>query len=283
MILKHDGIDKIEVKVNRFSLDLESWNPPLLALTVPLDPAGIHTYIFKARGLETSSIDKLALDLHHRFNPDILCVTLPRHGEPRDLEDYVEICLSIIDRIGKPLMILGEGSAFDRMIFEGIVEKVGADELIIGPVDIGNYRTYAALASIYKQNLLARSTTDINQAKQLIQLIVDAGLPREHILLDIASTGLGLGLEDTYNLVEQAKLLYGRGDPLLSIPIAAFTWEAWDSPEIYMDGLSIYRGMVWELISASAYILASADLIVLLDPEAFLHARRLIGMLSTVG
>jgi acetyl-CoA decarbonylase/synthase complex subunit delta len=283
MILKHGGLDKIEVKVNRFSLDLTGWNPPLLALTVPLDPAGIHTDIFKARGLETSSIDRLALDIYHKFNPDILCVTLPKHMESRDLDGYVDVCLSIIDRIGRPLIILGEGSASDRMIFEGIVGRVGADELIIGPVDAGNYRTYTALASIYRQNLLARSTTDINQAKQLIQLIMDAGLPRERIVLDIASTGLGLGLEDTYNLVEQAKLLYGRGDPLLSIPIAAFTWEAWDSPEIYMDGLSISRGMVWELISASAYILASADLVVLLDPETLLYARRLIDMLSTVG
>lgn len=282
MILRCGGSRKIEVKVNRFSPDLAYWSPPLLALTVPVDIDGVYREIFKARGLEADSAYDLALDLCHRFDPDLLCIVLPRSIKSNTLDKYIELCVSIMDKMDRSSIILGSDSIHDRSIMESIIERIGEYEVVIGPADMNNYRTYTALASIYKQNLLARSTTDINQAKQLIQLILDAGLPLERIALDIASTGLGLGLEDTYNLVEQAKLLYGKNDPLLSIPIVAFTWEAWDSPEIYTCSLPISRGMVWEVLSASTYILASADLIIILDPEAYVYARRLIAMLSGV-
>lgn len=282
MILRYSGSYTIKVEANKFSLELVGWNPPLLALTIPLDMNDTYRKVFIARGLNVDRVDDLALDISYKFDPDMLCIVLPRVVGSDSLDRYVDLSLSILNRVGKPLMILDVGSVSDRSIIEGIVERVGEYELMIGPADMDNYRTYTALASIYKQNLLARSTTDINQAKQLIQLIVETGIPIERIALDIASTGLGLGLEDTYNLVEQAKLLYGKGDHLLSVPIAAFTWDAWDSPEAYLDGLSTSRGAVWEMITASAYILSSADIIILLDPEAFLYARRLIGMLSSV-
>ncbi|MEM2349651.1 MAG: hypothetical protein QXI98_00210 [Candidatus Bathyarchaeia archaeon] len=259
---------------------MSDWNPPLLALAIPLDIDDIHRSIYIARGLKIDRVDELAIDISTKFNPDLICIIIPEGVESGSFDRYVDLSLSILDGVGKPSIILAADSASSRSILEGIVEKAGEYELIIGPADMGNYRTYTALASIYTQNLLARSTTDINQAKQLIQLIVDTGFPIERITLDIASTGLGLGLEDTYNLIEQAKLLYGRGDPILSIPIVAFTWEAWDSFEVYLDDLSISRGMVWEMITASAYILSSVDIIVLLDPEVLLYARRLIGELS---
>lgn len=281
MILRYSGSYTIKIEANKFSLELVGWNPPLLALTAPLDMNDTYRKVFIARGLDVDRVDDLALDISYKFDPDMLCIVLPRVVGSDSLDRYVDLSLSILNRVGKPLMILDAGSVSNRSIIEGIVERVGEYELMIGPADMDNYRTYTALASIYKQNLLARSTTDINQAKQLIQLIAETGIPIERIALDIASTGLGLGLEDTYNLVEQAKLLYGKGDHLLSVPIAAFTWDAWDSPEVYLDGLSISKGAVWEMITASAYILSSADIIILLDPEAFLYARRLIGMLSS--
>ncbi|MCS7113129.1 MAG: hypothetical protein RMJ00_03365 [Nitrososphaerota archaeon] len=281
MILRYSGSYTVKIEANKFSLELVGWNPPLLALTAPLDMNDTYRKVFIARGLDVDRVDDLALDISYKFDPDMLCIVLPRVVGSDSLDRYVDLSLSILNRVGKPLMILDAGSVSNRSIIEGIVERVGEYELMIGPADMDNYRTYTALASIYKQNLLARSTTDINQAKQLIQLIAETGIPIERIALDIASTGLGLGLEDTYNLVEQAKLLYGKGDHLLSVPIAAFTWDAWDSPEVYLDGLSISKGAVWEMITASAYILSSADIIILLDPEAFLYARRLIGMLSS--
>jgi|GEM_PF-1637350 len=280
MILRSMRSYMIEVKANKLSLDMSDWNPPLLALAIPLDIDDIHRSIYIARGLKIDRVDELAIDISTKFNPDLICIIIPEGVESGSFDRYVDLSLSILDGVGKPSIILAADSASSRSILEGIVEKAGEYELIIGPADMGNYRTYTALASIYTQNLLARSTTDINQAKQLIQLIVDTGFPIERITLDIASTGLGLGLEDTYNLIEQAKLLYGRGDPILSIPIVAFTWEAWDSFEVYLDDLSISRGMVWEMITASAYILSSVDIIVLLDPEVLLYARRLIGELS---
>lgn len=280
MILRSRCSYTIEVKANKLSLDLSDWNPPLLALTIPLEMDDMHRRIYVTRGLKTDRVDELALDISTKFNPDLICIVIPERVGSNSLDHYVDLSLSILDGVRKPSIILASDSASSRSILEGMVEKAGEYELIIGPADMGNYRTYTALASIYTQNLLARSTTDINQAKQLIQLIIDAGLPIERITLDIASTGLGLGLEDTYNLVEQAKLLYGRGDPILSTPIAAFTWEAWDSLEVYLDDLSISRGVVWEMITASAYILSSVDIIVLLDPEVLLYARRLIDTLS---
>lgn len=284
MKLVRRGSVKVEIEASKFSPIFEGWQPPALGLVLPLERDPFYDKIFEARGLEVGDRVKLASQIVSSYKPDLLALQIPFDRTLVKPERCVEICSSIAESVDTPLLILGSGSLeYDRPILEKLAERLEPRSSILGPADMGSYRTYVGLCSIYDQHILARSTTDINQAKQLIQLILEEGFPRNRLALDIASTGLGLGLEDTYNLVEQAKLLAGRGDPALSVPIAAFTVEAWDSPEIYREGFSASKGALWESISGLAYLSASIDLLVMIDPEAFQYLKRFSRKLSWQG
>ena len=146
------------------------------------------------------------------------------------IADSVRLVKSILANVPAPLIILGSGHIDkDRELLPALCEATAGERCLVGPAVDANYRTIAAACMAFGHSLIAESPIDVNLAKQLNILCVDAGLPSERIVMHHLSSALGYGLEYTYSIMERARLACLKGDPLLSQPMlsipGAETWK----------------------------------------------------------
>jgi acetyl-CoA decarbonylase/synthase complex subunit delta len=211
---------------------------------------------------------------------DAICLRLASsHPDFKDtgIAESVKLVKSFIKAIQAPLVILGSGHIEkDRELLPAVCEAAAGERCLVGPAVAENYRTIAAACMAFGHSLIAESPIDVNLAKQLNILCVDAGLPNERIVMHHLSSALGYGLEYTYSIMERARLAGLKGDPMLSQPMISITgpdvWKTREAslPEAEMPewGSLEERGIYWEATTGIALLQAGADLLVLTHPQA---------------
>jgi acetyl-CoA decarbonylase/synthase complex subunit delta len=211
---------------------------------------------------------------------EAICLRLASsHPDFKDtaVAESVRLVKSFIENVRAPLILLGSGHVDkDRELLPAVCEAAAGERCLVGPAVDENYRTIAAACMAFGHSLIAESPIDVNLAKQLNILCVDAGLPKERIVMHHLSSALGYGLEYTYSIMERARLACLKGDPLLSQPMVSIPGaEAWRTreaslPEIDMPvwGAVKERGIYWEATTAIAMLQAGADLLILTHPDA---------------
>jgi len=211
---------------------------------------------------------------------DAVCLRLA--GSHPDLKDTaiaesIRLVKSFLGAVQAPLIILGSGHIEkDRELLPAICEAAAGERCLVGPAVAENYRTIAAACMAFGHSLIAESPIDVNLAKQLNILCVDAGLPKERIVMHHLSSALGYGLEYTYSIMERARLAGLKGDPMLSQPMLSITgpdvWKTREAtlPEAEMPewGALEKRGINWEAVTSIALLQAGADLLILTHPQA---------------
>lgn len=191
--------------------------------------------------------------------------------------ESVRLVKSFLANVPAPLIILGSGHIDkDRELLPAVCEAAAGERCLVGPAVAENYRTIAAACMAFGHSLIAESPIDVNLAKQLNILCVDAGLPKERIVMHHLSSALGYGLEYTYSIMERARLACLKGDPMLSQPMFSIpgpdVWKTREAtlPEAEMPdwGALEERGVGWEATTAFAMLQAGADLLVFTHPKA---------------
>ncbi|MFH1735655.1 MAG: acetyl-CoA decarbonylase/synthase complex subunit delta, partial [bacterium] len=151
------------------------------------------------------------------------------------------------------------------------------------------YKTLAAATIAYDCNLVAESPIDVNLAKQLNILLSDMNVPKERIIIDPLTGGLGYGYEYTYSVMERIRLQALSGDPMMSMPILNFVGqETWKVKEVKLPatvepswGAEKERGILWEAVTAHGLLLAGANILVMRHPEAIAQVEKAIDELMT--
>ncbi len=191
--------------------------------------------------------------------------------------ESVRLVKSFLEKIPAPLIILGSGHIDkDRELLPAVCEAAAGERCLVGPAVAENYRTIAAACMAFGHSLIAESPIDVNLAKQLNILCVDAGLPKERIVMHHLSSALGYGLEYTYSIMERARLAGLKGDAMLSQPMLSIpgpdVWKTREAtlPEAEMPdwGALEERGIYWEATTALALLQAGADLLIFTHPKA---------------
>jgi len=134
----------------------------------------------------------------------------------------------------------------------------------------------------------ASSPIDINLAKQLNILLGNLGVSDESLIIDPTVSGLGYGIEYCYSVIERIRMAaLTQQDDKLQFPILAnIAKEVWKSKETHQpdDELNMgdakKRGILLEAISATALMLAGADVLIMRHPEAIKLVRNMIGELT---
>ena len=193
-----------------------------------------------------------------------------------DVAESVRLVKSFIENVSAPLIILGSGHIDkDRELLPALCEVAAGERCLVGPAVEENYRTIAAACMAFGHSLIAESPIDVNLAKQLNILCVDAGLPNERIVMHHLSSALGYGMEYTYSIMERARLACLKGDLMLSQPMVSILGsEVWRTreatlPEADMPiwGALKERGVYWEATTGVAMLQAGADLLILTHPD----------------
>jgi acetyl-CoA decarbonylase/synthase complex subunit delta len=213
-------------------------------------------------------------------------VSIDPNGLDRPAAEAAATVKQVAQAVEVPLIVWGcANDDKDAEVLRQVAETCEGSSLILGPVVEGNYKQIGAAAIAYKHTVAASSPIDINLCKQLNILLADLGVPDGQIIVDPTTGGLGYGLEYTYSVMERSRMAaLTQQDERLQFPlICNLAREVWKVKEVKTPraedpklGDEQKRGILMEAVTATALLLAGADVLVMRHPQAIAQLRTAI-------
>ncbi|MGD8351913.1 MAG: acetyl-CoA decarbonylase/synthase complex subunit delta [Nitrospirota bacterium] len=207
--------------------------------------------------------------------------------EDRSADDAVKTVKDVLAAVNVPLVILGSNhTEKDSKVLVAVAEAAKEKPCIIGKAQEANYKTIAAAAMANNHKLIAMSELDINLSKQLNILISQMGFAKENLITDPMASALGYGLEYTYSVMERIRLAaLTQNDDTMQPPmlgdVGMYVWKTKETQAPESDlpewGSLPERGIAWEALTASALLMAGAELLILRHPKAVEAVEKFIG------
>lgn len=198
--------------------------------------------------------------------------------ENRTPEEAKRVVSEVLSAIKVPLIILGSNHVEkDSEVLVAVAEAAKDRNCIIGKAQEGNYKTITAAAMAHGHKLIAMSELDINLSKQLNILITQMGFPKERLITDPMCSALGYGIEYTYSVMERIRLAaLSQNDQVMQPPmlgdVGTYVWKVKESQasetELPQWGSLKERAIAWEALTATAMLIAGAELLIMRHPEA---------------
>lgn len=223
------------------------------------------------------------------YGADMICLQLlstDPNGLNRGADEAAEVVKKVADAIDVPLIVWGTANHDkDTEVLRKVSEVCQGKDLILGPVEEGDYKKIGAAAIGYHHITVASTPIDINLAKQLNILLGNLGIPDESLIIDPTVSGIGYGIEYCYSVMERMRMAaLTQQDDKLQFPIICnIAKETWKTKEAKMSvtenpkmGDAKKRGILLEAISATILLLAGADILIMRHPEAVKLAREMI-------
>lgn len=206
------------------------------------------------------------------------------NGLNRSGEEAAQTVKKVAGAVDVPIIVWGSGNVEkDADVLRKVAEACDGMNLVIGPVEEGNYKQVGAGAIGYKHTAIASTPIDINLAKQLNILMGNLGVPDEQIIVDPTTGGLGYGIEYTYSVMERDRMAaLTQQDERLQFPIICnMAKEVWKTKEAKTAesgtwGDTAKRGILMEAITGVMLLLAGADVLMMRHPQAIKLVRETI-------
>ncbi len=206
--------------------------------------------------------------------------------ENRSAEDAAKTVKDVLAAISVPLIILGSNHPEkDSSVLVAAAEAAKDKNCVIGKAQEANYKTIAAAAMANNHKLIAMSELDINLSKQLNILITQMGFDKERLITDPMCSALGYGLEYTYSVMERIRLAaLTQNDATMQPPmlgdVGMYVWKVKETvaPESDLPhwGAAEERGIAWEAVTATALLVAGAELLIMRHPKAIAEVQKTI-------
>jgi acetyl-CoA decarbonylase/synthase complex subunit delta len=226
------------------------------------------------------------------YGAEMICLQLlstDPNGLDRGAEEAAAVVKKVADAIDVPLIAWGTANHDkDTEVLRLVAEVCQGRDLIIGPVEEGDYKKIGAAAIGYRQTVIASTPIDINLAKQLNILLGNLGVPDELLIMDPTVSCIGYGIEYCYSVMERMRMAgLTQQDEKLQYPlICNISKEAWKTKEVHLadDELNMgdarKRGILLEAMSAAVLLMAGGDVMVMRHPEAIKLVREMIAELT---
>jgi len=227
------------------------------------------------------------------YGAEMICLQListDPNGLDRSPEEAAQVVKKVADAIDVPLIVWGTANHDkDTEVLRQVCEVCEGKNLIIGPLEEGDYKKIGAAAIGYRQTVIASTPIDINLAKQLNVLLGNLGVPDDLLIMDPTVSSIGYGLEYCYSIMERIRMAgLTQQDDKLQLPlICNVSKEAWKIKEVHIPteedpkmGDAKKRGILWEAMSAMVLLLAGGDVVVMRHPEAIKLVREMMTELT---
>lgn len=214
------------------------------------------------------------------YGAEAICLRLmgchPDWGD-KDVDHAVGAVKKVLEAVGVPLIILGSGNdEKDNAVMPKVSQAAKGEKCLLGDIKESNYKVLAASAIADGHSVIAEAPLDINIGKQVSILATDLGMPEGRMVMYQTNGSLGYGLEYAYSIMERARIAGLGGDKMLAVPLLVVlsteTVRAKESKAPEADfpawGDVTKRGIMWEALGATTYLLCGADLLVIWHPEA---------------
>ncbi len=212
------------------------------------------------------------------------------NGLDRGAEEAAEVVKKVAEAIDIPLIVWGTGNQEKNTeVLKRVAEVCHGKNLIIGPVEEGDYKKIGAAAIGYHHTVIASTPIDINLAKQLNILLGNLGVPDDLIMMDPTVSSIGYGIEYCYSVMERGRMAaLTQQDEKLQFPlICNLAKEVWKTKEVKIQieedkklGDTKKRGILMEAMSAMVLLLSGADVLIMRHPEAIKLVKEMISELT---
>jgi acetyl-CoA decarbonylase/synthase complex subunit delta len=227
------------------------------------------------------------------YGADMICLQLlstDPNGQDRPAEEAAQVAKKVADAIDVPLIVWGTANHDkDTEVLRLVAELCQNKNLILGPVEEADHKKIGAAAIGYKHTVIASTPIDINLAKQLNILLGNLGVSDDLLVMDPTVSSIGYGLEYCYSVMERMRMAaLTQQDTKLQFPIICnIAKEVWKTKEAKISqkedpkmGDPKKRGILLEAMSATALLLAGADVLIMRHPEAIKLVRETMSDLT---
>jgi len=202
--------------------------------------------------------------------------------------EAVKLLEDVLQEVKVPVAVGAPGDPenpmLDAEVLGRVAEVTHGERCLLSYVTMDQFKLTAEAALQHGHVVVAYTPTDINLAKQLNANLLELGLETSRIVTDPTTAALGWSLEYSYSVFERIRLLALQGDELLQTPLLCAACNAWTARESYVEDTTLgpreLRGVLWEAVTAVAHIMAGADLVLMLHPEAMSLVRSHLRMLT---
>ncbi len=228
------------------------------------------------------------------YGAEMLCLQMvgtDPNGLNRGADESAEVVKKVADAVDVPLIVWGTANHDkDTEVLGKVAEVCQGKDLIIGPVEDGDYKKIGASAIGYQHTVIASTPIDVNLAKQLNILLSNLGVGNDKLVVDPTTSSIGYGIEYCYSVMERIRVAaLTQQDEKLQFPIICnISKEVWKTKETGIPeeeepnlGNAKKRGILIEAMSAMVLLLAGADILVMRHPEAIKLIREMINELTT--
>ncbi len=204
-------------------------------------------------------------------------------------EDAAEVVRDVLKAVEIPVIVGGSGNKQkDPIVLEKAAEAAHGERCLLNSVSTDtDYKRVVKAALEHGHSLVAFTPMDINNQKKLNRLLLDAGLPKDRLVIDPTTGALGYGIEYSISLLERIRLAALKGDPELQMPILSAASNAWGAREAWMKTESLgpreYRGPLWETTTGIAALMSGADLFMVSHPATVKVLKGLVDSLLGIG
>ncbi|MFA5628948.1 MAG: acetyl-CoA decarbonylase/synthase complex subunit delta [Dehalococcoidales bacterium] len=215
------------------------------------------------------------------YGAQMICLQLAGtdpNGLDGDADNAALIVKKVAEAIDVPLIVWGTSNhEKDTEVLTKVSEICRGENLIIGPLEEGNYKNIAPIAIECGHTVIACSPIDINLAKQLNILLGNLGVPDDKIIMDPTVSSIGYGIEYAYSVMERMQIAaLTQNDEKLQYPIICnIAAETWKTKEVRIPteenpslGDITKRAVMLEAMSAMTLATAGADILIMRHPEA---------------
>ena len=227
------------------------------------------------------------------YGAEMICLQLlstDPNGLDRGADEAAAVAKKVADAVDVPLIVWGTANhEKDTEVLTQVSEICQGKDLIIGPVEEGDYKRIGASAIGYHHTVVASTPIDINLAKQLNILLGNLGVPDDLLVMDSTVSGIGYGIEYAYSVMERIRMAaLTQQDEKLQFPIICnIGKEVWKAKEVKINeaedpkfGNAEKRGILMEAMSAMVLLMAGGDVLIMRHPEAIRLVREVMAELT---
>ena len=227
--------------------------------------------------VEKYGVDMIDIEL---ISTDPLLKDTPAREAAKTVEE-------VLQAVDVPLIVGGSGNPEkDGEVLMKAAEVAEGERVLLSSATLDLYEPIAEAAKKYGHAVLAWTSLDINQQKELDRRLFEY-LPKERIVIDPTSAALGYGIEYAFTVMERMRLAALWGDEELQMPMAAATSNSWAAREAWRKAPELgprrLRGPLWEAIASLTFLLAGVDMFIMLHPAAMRTLRDVIDWLMAEG
>lgn len=284
-------------------------NPPVVTADVfdiPVNTKGRDTFLRLAAPVKdhllkpddvTEDMAAWAKKSVEVFGADMLTLhfigtdpTIPANlGGQKDPKWAAKNLEEVMQAVKVPLIIGGSGNhEMDPKVFEACAQVGEGERFMLSSLEMATIEKIVPIALKYDQNILAWTQLELNDQKKLNQTVIEMGLPKDHIVIDPTCATLGYGLEYSYSIYERIRLAALKGEEALQCPMSGGTTNAWGAREAFIAdkkrpewGARVYRGPLWEIMTAYVLSMCGLDIAMMLHPGAQMGFKSIVKALTT--